>query len=120
MAMLRVSRLGVWGALGALNGAIAVAAGAFAAHALGDRAADLVETGARWQAVSALAAILSAGLGAPIASILHNAGALIFAGSLYLLAAGAPSLTGIVTPVGGVAMIAGWLALALALIRSDR
>lgn len=121
MAMLQWSRLGVWGALGAVNGAIAVIAGAFAAHALNDaRSIDLLETGARWQAVSALAAILSAGVGSQMASILHNLGALLFALSLYLLAAGAPSMTAMAAPVGGVAMIAGWIWLAVALFRSER
>jgi uncharacterized membrane protein YgdD (TMEM256/DUF423 family) len=84
------------------------------------RAIDLLETGARWQAVSALAAILSAGVGSQVASILHTIGALVFALSLYLLAAGAPSMTAMAAPVGGLAMIAGWVWLAVVLFRAER
>jgi uncharacterized membrane protein YgdD (TMEM256/DUF423 family) len=44
---------------------------------------------------------------------------LLFSGSLYALALGAPSRLGIVTPFGGVALLLGWLAL-LRLIRAGR
>ncbi len=45
------------------------------------------------------------------------AGVLMFSGSLYLLALGGPRLLGPVTPLGGVAFIAGWLALAWAAVQ---
>jgi uncharacterized membrane protein YgdD (TMEM256/DUF423 family) len=112
----RIPRL--WGALGATNGAAAVLAGAFAAHAIADaRAADLIESGARWQVASGLGGVAAAMLGARIAAILHGVGAAIFALALYALAAGAPSVLGAVAPIGGVAMIAGWAALAVAFLR---
>ncbi len=45
------------------------------------------------------------------------AGILIFCGSLYLLAFGAPSILGAVAPVGGTAFMLGWLALAIGVLR---
>jgi uncharacterized membrane protein YgdD (TMEM256/DUF423 family) len=36
-------------------------------------------------------------------------GTLLFSGSLYVLLAGAPTWLGVVTPLGGVSLIAGWL-----------
>jgi uncharacterized membrane protein YgdD (TMEM256/DUF423 family) len=108
----------LWGGLGALHGAVAVIAGSFAAHAVSDpRAIELLDTGARWEAVSGLAAVAAALVGSRIAGALHVAGALVFAGALYVLAFGAPSLAGAVAPIGGLAMIAGWIALAVALLR---
>ena len=106
------------GILSALHGAAAVAAGAFAAHALSDaRAIDLLETGARWQSVAALAGLLATILRASVAGWLFAFGGAAFAGSLYALAAGAPSLLGLVTPIGGMSLILGWLALASAYVR---
>ena len=49
---------------------------------------------------------------------LFIAGVALFSGSLYALALGAPSKTGLVTPFGGAAFIAGWIALAIAVITS--
>ena len=46
------------------------------------------------------------------------AGLLLFCGSLYALALGAPRQTGLVTPVGGLSLILGWLALAVAALRA--
>jgi uncharacterized membrane protein YgdD (TMEM256/DUF423 family) len=118
MPDLETRRRDLWGALGAASGAIAVIAGALAAHFVRDaHATELLATGARWQAVSALAAIAGAMLGARIASALQGIGGLLFAGSIYALAAGAPALAGVVTPVGGLAMIAGWIGLAVAFLR---
>jgi uncharacterized membrane protein YgdD (TMEM256/DUF423 family) len=45
------------------------------------------------------------------------AGIVLFSGSLYALTFGAPRLLGVVTPVGGVALIAGWLLFALGALR---
>jgi uncharacterized membrane protein YgdD (TMEM256/DUF423 family) len=101
-------------ALAALSGALAVAAGAFAAHGAGERAADLLRTGAHYQLVHALAAFLV--IGRPrgtAAAWLFVVGAAIFAGTLYAMAIGAPRWFGAITPIGGVALILGWLSLAL-------
>jgi uncharacterized membrane protein YgdD (TMEM256/DUF423 family) len=110
---------------GALSGAVAVAAGAFGAHALRGRLApDLLavyQTGAQYQAVHALALLASGYLAgrapgplAAAAGWLFLAGSILFSGSLYALALSGVRALGAVTPLGGVAFIAGWLALAAA------
>ena len=105
--------------LAALSGFLAVAFGAFAAHGAKDaRAAELLHTGALYQMTHALAvfgwlALRKAGgklgLWAPS---LFLGGTVLFSGSLYALAFGAPRLVGIITPFGGLAFLAGWLVLA--------
>jgi uncharacterized membrane protein YgdD (TMEM256/DUF423 family) len=120
------NRVGAWLVAAGVNGLIAVAMGAFAAHGLratlDPAAVDWIETASRYQLWHALA-LLGAAL------LLHQpgpadhrrliqatgwlflAGIVLFAGSLYLLA-----LTGVrafawITPFGGVTLIAGWAAL---------
>ena len=105
--------------LAALSGFLAVGFGAFAAHGAKDaRAAELLHTGALYQMTHALAvlgwlALRKAGgklgLWAPG---LFLAGTVLFSGSLYALAFGAPRLVGAITPFGGLAFLAGWLILA--------
>ena len=116
-------------ALGAISAAISVAAGAFGAHALKERLpADLLavfETGARYQMYHALglglvawAASTGRAAGAAAwAGWLFVAGTVLFSGSLYGLALSGVRAHGAVTPLGGVAFIAGWIALALAALR---
>jgi uncharacterized membrane protein YgdD (TMEM256/DUF423 family) len=115
-------------ALGALSAAISVAAGAFGAHALKARLApDLLavfETGARYQMYHAIGIVLAAwaatrfpGAAAAWAGWLFVAGTVLFSGSLYALALSGVRALGAVTPFGGVAFIAGWIALALAALR---
>jgi uncharacterized membrane protein YgdD (TMEM256/DUF423 family) len=111
-----------WIALGALNAAIAVAAGAFAAHGLRGRldarALEVFETGARYQMYHALALVLAGFLattvarGAHVAGWLFQAGIVLFSGSLYALSLTGIKTLGAITPVGGVAFLAGWLWLA--------
>ena len=107
-----------WIALGALNAAIAVAAGAFAAHGLRDRldarALEVFETAARYHMFHALALILAGVLatsirGAHTAGWLFQIGIVLFSGSLYALALTGAKGLGAVTPFGGVAFLAGWL-----------
>lgn len=111
-------RLGV---LSALLGAVAVALGAFGAHALRGRLepGDLAtfETAARYQLIHALAAVFAAGRAertrrASGAAIAFLVGAVLFSGSLYALALGGPRILGAVTPLGGASFILGWLLLA--------
>ena len=104
-----------------LSGFLAVAAGAFGAHGVQDPAAKgWLETGGHYQLVhtaAALACWLVAGQGLPRARLsawLFLAGALIFSGSLYLLAFGAPRLMGAITPIGGLVLLGGWAWLAFA------
>jgi len=107
-------------ALGALNAAIAVAAGAFAAHGLRDRldarALEVFETGARYQMYHAVAIILAGIIaasgvarGAQTAGWIFQAGIVLFSGSLYALALTGVKGLGAVTPLGGLAFLAGWL-----------
>ena len=105
--------------LGALNGAIAVAAGAFGAHGLRERleprALEIFETAARYQMFHALAMVLCAVIatrGATTAGWLFQAGIVVFSGSLYALALSDVKVLGAITPLGGVAFLAGWLWLA--------
>lgn len=111
--------MGLWLRLAAISGLISVAAGAFGAHgAASEQAKELFRTGATYQAIHSLAVFAAASLGASawprarIAAILFLAGAILFSGSLYLLALGAPRIVGAITPFGGVAFMAGWAALA--------
>lgn len=112
------------GAMAAWLAALGVAAGAFGAHALRDRlepaALATFETAARYQLIHALGALLAAeraerrpGSGASRAGAFLVAGVLLFSGSLYALALGAPRALGAVTPFGGVAFMTGWVLLAL-------
>ncbi len=96
----------------ALSAALAIAAGAFGAHgAPTPAAADWLRTGGLYQLIHAVAALAIAPYAPRIAALLL-AGAALFAGTLYLMAAGGPLWLGAVTPVGGVMMIGGWLMLA--------
>ncbi len=103
--------------LAALSGAMAVAAGAFGAHGASESAAALWKTGGQYQMVHAIAALIAAQLGARGPGWVFVAGGALFGGSLYLLALGAPRLVGIITPIGGAALIVGWLWLAWIAIR---
>jgi uncharacterized membrane protein YgdD (TMEM256/DUF423 family) len=97
-------------ALAALSGFLAVALGAFAAHGASERAAELLRTGAHYQMVHALA-VFAAVFVAPtrrLAPALFLVGGLLFAGSLYALAFGAPGVLGMITPLGGLCFLAGW------------
>jgi uncharacterized membrane protein YgdD (TMEM256/DUF423 family) len=113
-------------AAGAISGAIAVAAGAFGAHALKERLSKdmlaVFETGARYQMYHALAIVLCAVLasslpGARLAGWLMQAGIVLFSGSLYVLALTDTKWLGAITPLGGLAFIAGWLWLAISALR---
>lgn len=114
-----------WGAASAF---VAVAAGAFGAHALeASMAADLLEifeTAAQYQLIHAFAIILSGmlcarrrGRSAPLAGWLFLIGTFLFSGSLYTLALSGVRTWGAVTPLGGVAWLGGWAVLTLAGIR---
>jgi uncharacterized membrane protein YgdD (TMEM256/DUF423 family) len=99
-------------AAGAINGAIAVAAGAFAAHALKARlephALEVFETGARYQMYHALAMVLCGLLAMTRPGWIFQVGIVLFSGSLYALALAGVKGLGAVTPFGGVAFLVGW------------
>ncbi len=105
----------------------AVLAGAFAAHALRDRlgheAIAIWHTAVDYQFWHALALLGLASLSRHSAPALRwamrafIAGIILFSGSLYALALGAPSATGILTPFGGLAFVTGWVCLLVFLVR---
>jgi uncharacterized membrane protein YgdD (TMEM256/DUF423 family) len=114
--------------LGCVLGLLAVAAGAFGAHALRARlGADMLavwETAARYQMYHALALLVVAfaagrtgGGGWAAAGWLFTAGIVVFCGSLYLLAFTGTRWLGAITPIGGLCFLAGWAALLLAGMR---
>ena len=96
----------------ALSGAIAVAAGAFGAHGASGAAVEWLKTGAQYQLIHVVAALVALRMEARGPAWLFVGGAAIFAGTLYAMALGAPRWLGAVTPIGGVLLIAGWLWLA--------
>ena len=98
--------------LAALSGAVAVGAGAFGAHGASGQAAGWLKTGGEYQLIHAVAALIAAQMGAKGPAWLFVAGAAVFAGTLYLMALGLPKWLGAVTPLGGLALIVGWLWLA--------
>ncbi|HEV7264155.1 MAG TPA: DUF423 domain-containing protein [Falsiroseomonas sp.] len=109
-----------WMALGALFGLVSVAMAAYASHGLEPGGAALANTGASLGAWHGLA-LIGAGLLAErrrgalvhLAAGCLGAGALMFCGGLYLRALTELSL-GLVTPLGGIAMLVGWGLLAVA------
>lgn len=128
---------GFWLRLGAIWGFLAIAMGAFGAHGLKERFASLggqpggltterlqanFQTAAQYHmycalallAVGILAAFRGGGIALQAAGWLILLGSLVFSGSLYILALTGQSWLGAITPIGGVAMLAGWLALAVA------
>lgn len=124
-----------WIALGALNLAFAVITGAFGAHALKARfsteALGWWHTAVEYHMIHAIGLLaagillrlplsgsptLSAGIGQ--AAFALQLGIVVFSGSLYAMALGAPRWFGAITPLGGLAFIAGWLLLAWSFLRS--
>jgi uncharacterized membrane protein YgdD (TMEM256/DUF423 family) len=108
----------LWIRLAAASGLLSVAAGAFAAHAVaGTVAKELLRTGAQYEAIHALATLAAVSLAgdrarAGLAPLLFLGGTALFSGSLYALALGAPRWIGAITPLGGLAFMAGWASLA--------
>ncbi|MEL6365681.1 MAG: DUF423 domain-containing protein [Pseudomonadota bacterium] len=120
-----------WIVAGALNGFLAVALGAFGAHGLEDVAPPerlaAFETGARYHLAHAVAILLAAlfrdrapkaGFGRAAAGF--ALGCLLFSGSLYVYGAGGPRWAAMITPLGGLAFLAGWALLAIAGLRTGR
>ncbi len=116
-------------AIGSISAFIAVALGAFGAHGLKGRLdAEMLatfETGARYQMYHAFALLAVAwaqtrwpGTPVNVAGWLFVAGMILFSGSLYLLSLTGARWLGAVTPLGGLAFLAGWLCLAWACCRA--
>jgi uncharacterized membrane protein YgdD (TMEM256/DUF423 family) len=122
-----------WTALGSILMALAVAAGAFGAHGLRNKldaySMSVYEKAVFYHFVHALGILLIAMLartgtitlsGQTRAAWLLLIGIVIFSGSLYALAVSGIRVLGAITPIGGVAFIAGWLMLAYEAIRVQR
>ena len=116
-------------ALGAALGGLGVVLGAFGAHALRARVSpemlEVYRTGVLYQLFHALALLALAGLRERVrrptlVAALFGGGVLIFSGSLYLLAITGTRAWGAVTPVGGVALIAGWFTVLCGLLARRR
>jgi uncharacterized membrane protein YgdD (TMEM256/DUF423 family) len=115
------------GVAAAFAGAAAVILGALGAHALhaqlSARSLDVWQVAVRFQFWHALALVACALLrrthAAHLAAVLFAGGIVLFCGSLYALALGAPRAIGMLTPLGGIALLAGWIALGVALYRMN-
>lgn len=133
----------IFALIGAISAALAVAAGAFGAHALRARVEprmlEIFETAARYQMYHALALFAVAWLtsrpmagvamgtvaGAPGAGVsfavaagwLFVAGTVLFSGSLYAMALTDMRALGAITPLGGLCFIVGWVCMAVAATR---
>jgi uncharacterized membrane protein YgdD (TMEM256/DUF423 family) len=108
--------------------ALATALGAFGAHALKAHLSQdklqVYETAVRYHFIHALGllaiGVLLRSIDAELlrwSAALVLTGIILFSGSLYLLTFGAPPFLGIITPIGGLALIAGWILFATTILR---
>ena len=108
-----------WALAGAVNAFVAVAAGAFGAHGLRARVTprmlEVFETGARYQMFHALALLAVAWVASQREGVADAAGwamlvgVALFSGSLYAMALTGVTRFGMVTPLGGVGFLVGWV-----------
>ncbi len=118
--------LKLWIAAGAINGLLAVAMGAMAAHGLQSRlppdALSWIDTGSRYGMAHALALLAVACLGRHEASPQIGlrvagwgflVGSVLFSGTLYVMALSASSAPSILVPIGGLCLLIGWAGLLL-------
>ncbi|MGE0614766.1 MAG: DUF423 domain-containing protein [Bacteriovoracia bacterium] len=120
----------IWGVFGAVYGLLAVALGAFGAHALRERlsprAMEIFQTATHYQFFHALALVLIASLslrtstppaGLRWAGLAFATGIFVFSGSLYALALTDIKILGAITPIGGVLFLVGWSLFAISFWR---
>lgn len=117
----------VWLVIASLSGAVGVMLGAFGAHALRGKleppARETFETAVRYQMYH-VAALVAVAFGSTVnqSALIDLSGwafvlgTLLFSGSLYLLVITKKRWLGAITPFGGIAIIVGWLLLAIAMI----
>ncbi|WP_261843354.1 DUF423 domain-containing protein [Aliamphritea ceti] len=117
--------------IASVSGMLVVALGAFAAHALrnqlSERFYDVWQTAVQYQMFHTLA-LLAVGillvrqncLGLRLAAWLFIGGMLLFCGSLYSLALTGITTLGMITPLGGLLFIVGWLMFALSMFRASK
>ena len=117
--------MNLWLLVGAVNGFLAVAAGAFGAHILESRLGahdfSIFQTATYYHLVHALAVVAAALAAASsgrkaavIAAALFTAGIILFSCSLYFMVLAGSNAVVLLTPIGGVLLLLGWAALALA------
>lgn len=117
--------------LGSLNAFLAVALGAFGAHALKDKLTEsgylpTFETAVQYHMVHALGLILIGVLadklgGSSLMSWsgwLMFVGIILFSGSLYVLSVSGIKILGAITPIGGLAFLASWILVAIAVLKA--
>lgn len=118
--------MGGWLAASGISGFLAVALGAFGAHGLTARLAGVADgekrlgwwnTAAHYHLLHALALglvalVIARAPHARFAGYGFCLGTLLFSGSLYVMALGGPRWLGAVTPLGGLAFLAGWATVA--------
>ena len=118
--------MGAWLTVSGISGFLAVALGAFGAHGLQarlDGVADGAKRLAWWQtaaqyqllhalALAVVALVIARAPQARFAGVAFTFGTLLFSGSLYAMALGAPRWLGAVTPFGGLGFLAGWAVVA--------
>ena len=115
--------------LGSILGGLGVILGAFGAHILKARVEagllEIFETGERYQMYHALALLVVAAIMTrwptsgllSVGGWLFLVGTILFSGSLYLLTVSGALWFGAITPIGGLAFVAGWICLAIAAFR---
>ncbi len=119
-----------WLVIGSVAGFFGVAGGAFGAHALKARLSEQMlanfETGTRYLLVHAVALLVVGVLASrkevgdlSVVGWSFSVGMLVFTGSLWVLALTGQRWLGAITPIGGTALIIGWLALAMAAARGQ-
>ncbi|KAI1656914.1 DUF423-domain-containing protein [Daldinia decipiens] len=116
----RHPRNSMYWTLACIYGASAVGLGAFGAHGLKKLISDPAKVGswataAHYQLVHSVALLLAAQVQNPVSALLFTTGMTFFSGSLYLLVLDPARFRflGPVTPLGGLCLIGGWVALAL-------
>lgn len=115
-------------AAGAIACFLGVAFGAFGAHALSHllqgKAAGWYQTAVQYQFIHGLALLFCSTVGSrfghavTIAGVFFITGLLVFCGTLFAMALGAPTWLGMITPVGGVFLLAAWAVLIWCILRS--
>ncbi len=116
--------------LAALSGLLAVILAAAGSHILSEEGAGVQKLWATALQMHMFHTIALLGIAAliqpgshrlmPWSGIVMMLGVLLFSGSLYLRAGGFIAVPGLVTPLGGLLLMAGWLVLVLSLIRTNR
>ncbi|HEY9165308.1 MAG TPA: DUF423 domain-containing protein [Candidatus Kryptonia bacterium] len=118
-----------YGAAGAAGLFLAVALGAFAAHSLRGRMdkemLEVFETGVRYQVYHSIALLVVAGLADRgglfrWAGLFYVLGIILFSGSLYSIAFGAPDSLGFITPIGGLSFLIGHASLLVAFLKHSK